>query len=76
MLAISIKYVLSKVRLEGFYFMDWTSIIGAFLGGSLFGSLITYQVTKKNLSSSNGGSSTDQSGAKAGGDIVGRDKRH
>jgi hypothetical protein len=52
----------------------WTFLTGL-LGGGAAGSLITYRVTQTNRASG-GGTVSDQSGAKAGGDIVGRDKRN
>lgn len=55
--------------------MDWASDIITFLLGGLTGSFITYQVQKKRMTSQGSGSVVDQSGARAGGDIAGRDKR-
>jgi len=48
--------------------------IGGLLSGLLGGSLLTLQLTKT-MRADRHGNSVDQSGAKARGDIVGRDKR-
>lgn len=57
---------------------NWAFNIGSFiagmLGGGIVGSLVTLSFTKKMRSDGNG-SAVDQSGATAGGDIVGRDKK-
>ena len=56
--------------------MDHAKEIGAFVGGLIAGaaggSLLTFRLTRKNQASG-AGSVTDQSSARAGGDIVGRD---
>ncbi len=48
------------------------SAILGFLGGALVSIPITISITKGNMSGSS--SSVNMSGAKAGGDVVGRDK--
>lgn len=54
--------------------MEYLSEILSFLTGLLGGSLLTLKFTKRNIAS--GGSKiNDQSNAKAGGDIVGGDKK-
>lgn len=53
---------------------DVWSFISGLVGGSLVGSVLTYQVQKR-LSSSGSGNVVDQSRGQAGGDIVGRDKK-
>lgn len=53
---------------------DLWSLLAGLVGGSIIGSIVTYQVQKR-LSSSGSGNVVDQSRAQAGGDIVGRDKR-
>ncbi len=59
------------------FFANHVKDVGTFLGGvltgALGGSLITLRFMRKN-SVKGGGSISDQSGARAGGDIVGRDK--
>lgn len=50
-------------------------ILGGLIGGSILGSIVTYTVQKR-FSSSGSGNAVDQNRAKAGGDIVGRDKKH
>ncbi|MEM7290250.1 MAG: hypothetical protein AAF412_07790 [Pseudomonadota bacterium] len=54
---------------------DLWSFISGLVGGSLVGSIVTYQVQKR-LTSSGSGNVVDQSGGQAGGDIVGRDKKN
>lgn len=49
------------------------SFIGGLVGGGIGGSLLTLRITRQNRIGS-GGSIVDQGGARAGGDIVGRDK--
>ena len=51
----------------------WNFLSGA-LAGAIGGALLTFQFTK-NVRAGSRGNATDQSGARAGGDIVGRDKR-
>lgn len=50
------------------------SHIISFIAGLVGGSLITLQITKK-VTASNGSKVIDQSGANAGGDIVGGNKQ-
>lgn len=50
----------------------WT-LLGTFVGGGVAGSLITLRITKKKHISS-GGNTTDQSGARAGRDMIGGDQ--
>ena len=49
------------------------SFLGGLISGGVGGSLLTFRLTRTNKVSGSG-SVADQSGAKAGGDIVGRDK--
>lgn len=53
---------------------DLWNFLGGLLTGAIGGSLLTLHFTK-NVRADRNGSATDQSGARAGGDIVGRDKR-
>jgi hypothetical protein len=52
---------------------DVSNFIIGLLTGGVSGALITYQVTKT-LRAGDDGTAVDQSGVKAGGDVVGRDK--
>lgn len=52
--------------------MDYVSEIISFLAGGIAGSLVTLSV--RSLKATGRASIVDQSGSKAGGDIVGRDK--
>ncbi|MPR64305.1 hypothetical protein D7027_21200 [Ochrobactrum intermedium] len=52
---------------------DVSNFILGLLTGGVGGTLITYQVTKT-LRAGTDGTAVDQSRAKAGGDVVGRDK--
>ena len=51
--------------------MDYLGEVISFVLGALGGSLITWQVMKKSMKASQGSSVVDQSGAKAGRDIIG-----
>ena len=53
---------------------DFWNFISGLVAGAIGGSLLTFQFTK-NVRADRHGTATDQSGARAGGDIVGRDKR-
>lgn len=53
---------------------DLWNFLGGLLTGAVGGALITLQLTK-NVRADRHGTATDQSGARAKGDIVGRDKR-
>lgn len=53
---------------------DLWNFVGGLITGALGGALLTLHITK-NVRSGSHGTATDQSGARAGGDIVGRDKR-
>lgn len=53
--------------------IDWWNVLAGFMGGSAFGSLITYSVQKKKISTHGSGNAVDQSGARAGRNIAGRD---
>jgi hypothetical protein len=54
--------------------MELLTQIFTFIVGALGGSLVTWQVMKKNIAASHGSTVVDQSGAQAGRDIVGGDK--
>lgn len=53
---------------------DLWNFLGGLLAGAIGGALLTLQFTK-NVRADRKGTATDQSRARAGGDIVGRDKR-
>ncbi|WP_395449922.1 hypothetical protein ACHMW7_08990 [Aminobacter sp. UC22_36] len=53
---------------------DLWNFLGGLLAGAIGGSLLTFHFTK-NVRADRHGTATDQSGARAGGDIAGRDKR-
>jgi len=53
---------------------DFWNFLGGLLAGAIGGSLLTLRFTK-NVRADRQGTAIDQSGAQAGGDIVGRDKR-
>jgi|TARA_R100000501_G_scaffold14813_2_gene26867 hypothetical protein len=53
---------------------DLWNFLSGLVAGAIGGSLLTFQLTK-NVRADRHGTATDQSGALAGGDIVGRDKR-
>jgi hypothetical protein len=53
---------------------DIWNFLGGLLAGAIGGSLLTFHFTK-NVRADRHGTATDQSDARAGGDIVGRDKR-
>lgn len=53
---------------------DFWNFIGGLAAGAIGGSLLTFQLTK-NVRADRNGTATDQSGARAGGDIVGRDNK-
>ena len=53
---------------------DLWNFLGGLLTGAIGGALLTFHFTK-NIRADRNGTATDQSGARAGGDIVGRDKR-
>lgn len=53
---------------------DLWNFLGGLLTGAIGGSLLTFHLTK-NVRAESHGTATDQSGARAVGDIVGRDKR-
>jgi hypothetical protein len=50
------------------------SFVGGIVGGALAGSRLTLHFMRRNVVTGSG-SNVDQSGAAAGGDIIGRDKR-
>lgn len=52
------------------------SLVVGFMTGAGAGSFVTFKMTKKSMSgqADRGGNSVNQAGAKASGDIVGRDK--
>ena len=52
---------------------DLWNFLGGLVAGVIGGSLITFHLTK-NVRADRQGTAADQSGARAGGDIVGRDK--
>jgi len=60
-------------ELFGQYSSEIWSFVGGLIGGAVGGSLLTLRITRQNRVS-HGGSIVDQSGSRAGGDIVGRDK--
>lgn len=51
--------------------MEMLGEIISFICGALGGSLITWQIMKKSITASGRSTAVDQSGATAGGDIVG-----
>jgi len=53
---------------------DIFNFLGGLLTGAVGGALLTFHFTK-NVRANSHGTAIDQSGARAGGDIVGRDKR-
>lgn len=53
---------------------DFWNFISGLVAGAIGGSLLTFHLTK-NIRADRHGTATDQSGARAGGDMVGRDKR-
>lgn len=53
---------------------DLWNFLGGLISGLVGGSLLTLQLTKT-VRANNSGNAVDQSNARAGGDIVGRDKR-
>lgn len=53
---------------------DLWNFLGGLLTGAAGGTLLTLRLTK-NVRADRQGTATDQSRARAGGDIVGRDKR-
>jgi hypothetical protein len=55
------------------HFSEIVSFIGGLATGGVGGSLLTLHI-KRETRVTGGGTMTDQSGASAGGDIVGRDK--
>lgn len=52
----------------------WNFVSGA-LAGALGGAFLTLKITKKSQNTTGSGTTVDQANAKAGGDVVGRDKR-
>lgn len=54
---------------------DLWNFLGGVVAGGLGGAFLTLTITKKSQHSAGSGTTADQSGARAGGDIVGRDKR-
>ena len=52
---------------------DLWNFLGGLLTGAIGAGLLTFHFTK-NVRADRHGTATDQSGARAGGDIVGRDK--
>lgn len=52
---------------------DLWNFLSGLVAGAIGGSLLTFHLTK-NVRADRHGTATDQSGARAGGDIVGRDK--
>lgn len=52
--------------------LDYVTELISFVIGAGFGSLLTIQFKKQKATGT--GNAVDQSGAKAGGDVVGRDK--
>ena len=59
--------------LEGLDFDFW-NFLGGLIAGGIGGSFLTLKLSKSQKADS-GGKNIDQSGAKAGGDIVGGNKR-
>jgi hypothetical protein len=53
---------------------DLWNFLSGLVAGAIGGSLLTFHFTK-NVRADRHGNAADQSGARAGGDIVGRDKR-
>lgn len=51
------------------------SFIIGLVGGGTVGSILTLKFGGKNINATSHGTAVDQSSARAGGDIVGRDKR-
>lgn len=56
------------------YLSEIWSFIGGFVSGGIGGSLLTLRINQRNLIKGKG-SVVDQSKSRAGGDIVGRDKK-
>jgi hypothetical protein len=56
------------------YASEIWSFAAGLVGGGIGGSLLTLRITQRNITNRNG-SVVDQSRTRAGGDIVGRDKR-
>ena len=54
---------------------DLWNFLGGVVAGGLGGAFLTLTITKKSQHTAGAGTTVDQSGAKAGGDVVGRDKR-
>jgi hypothetical protein len=54
---------------------DLWNFLGGVVAGGMGGALLTLKISKKSQHSSGSGNTVNQSGAKAGGDVVGRDKR-
>jgi hypothetical protein len=52
---------------------DLWNFVGGLITGGLGGALLTFKFTRTSTSSG-GGNTVDQSRARAGGDIIGRDK--
>lgn len=52
---------------------DFWSFVGGLISGGLGGALLTFTITKSMRTGTNG-NAVDQSGVKASGDVVGRDK--
>jgi len=59
--------------MENFTFDLW-NFLGGLIAGGIGGSLLTLKLTK-NQRTNGSGTTVDQSNSKAGGDMVGRDKR-
>ena len=56
------------------YASEIWSFVAGLAGGGTVGSLLTIRYMRKQVKASGGATVTDQSGARAGGDMVGRDK--
>ena len=59
--------------MENFNFDLW-NFLGGLIAGGIGGSILTLNLTKSQRANGSG-TTSDQSNSKAGGDIVGRDKR-
>ncbi len=62
---------MESLMLENF---DLWNFLGGMVAGGLGGALVTLNVIRKTQYSGTRGNSVDQTDARAGGDIVGRDK--
>lgn len=68
-----ISVFLGNLNMEEFIFDFW-NFIGGLVAGGAGGAFLTLKLTK-NMRTNGDGNTVDQAGAKAGGDIVGRDKK-